>query len=47
MCCMDGEVQLPLLKKPSTTFQELLNPSGDQCSKNIRHKLEVVMPYLL
>lgn len=36
---MDGEVQLPLLKKPPTTLQELLNPTGDQHPTNFKTQI--------
>jgi hypothetical protein len=36
---MDGEVQLPLLKKPPATLQELLNPTGDQRLTNFKAQI--------
>jgi hypothetical protein len=34
--CMEGQVKLPLLKKPPATLEYLLNPAGGQRSKNFK-----------
>jgi hypothetical protein len=36
---MDGKVKLSLLKKPLAILKELLNPAGDQRSKNLKAQI--------
>jgi hypothetical protein len=33
LCCMEGQVKLPLLKKPPVVLEKLLNPTGGHRSK--------------
>jgi hypothetical protein len=39
LCCMEGQVKLPLLKKPPVFLEELLNPAGGHRSKNFKAQI--------
>jgi hypothetical protein len=39
LCCMNGQVKLPLLKRPHVVLEELLNLVGGQRSKKFKAQI--------